>query len=141
MISFKRFALTYLIYTPHVLAVSVVILDWASTADENSVASDYATRPDCSDPPTRKSPCLRLYCLRHNNNYSVTIARLSTDNHYSVLVHDHNHYSELVHDHNHCCVVVHEHSHYCEVVQEHNHYSEVVIEHTGGQQQLVEYGA
>ena len=131
MISFKRFALTYLIYTPHVLAVIVVVRDRASTADENSVASDYATRPDCSDPPTRKCPCLRLYCLRHNNNYSVTIARLSTDNHYSVLVHDHNHYSELVHDHNHCCVVV----------QEHNHYSEDVIEHTGGQQQLVEYGA
>ena len=67
-----------------------------------------------------------------SDNYSVTIARLSTDNHYSVLVHDHNHYSELIHDHNNCCVVVHEHSNYCEVVQEHNHYSEVVIEHTGG---------
>ena len=129
----------------------MIVRDRASTADENSVASDYATRPDSPAPIHREESVHVSGCIRHIKNYSVTIARLSTDNHYSEIVHEHSHcsvvvsehshYCEVVHEHSHYCEVVHEHSHYCEVVHEHKHYSEDVNEHTGGQHKLVEYVA
>ena len=43
----------------------------------------YTARLPSTYPPRRKCPCLKLYCLRYNNINSVTIARLSTGNHYS----------------------------------------------------------